>query len=85
MTIAVLVFLSLRENEKNHLLSTIPIHWLLRRKFVLYNVWGVTHGFTSSTSSPLWTLLSLMYLTFGVVRRLNVIIVFVSDRYLYHH
>lgn len=44
------------------------IHLSIAKNLVQHGVWGITKfGFTSSSSSPLWTLLiSLMYLIFGV-------------------
>ena len=34
------------------------IHLAYAKNIFLHNVWGITsHGFTSTTSSPLWTLL----------------------------
>ncbi len=44
------------------------IHMSMAKNFALHNVWGVTpYEFSSSTSSPLWTLiLGILYKLFGV-------------------
>ena len=44
------------------------IHMAMAKNTVLHSVWGVTkYGFTSTTSSPLWTLLlAVGYLIFGI-------------------
>jgi len=44
------------------------IHMAMAKNFSLYGVWGITkYGFTSCSSSPLWTLmLSLFYAVFGI-------------------
>ncbi len=44
------------------------IHMAMAKNFALYNVWGITpYEFSSSTSSPLWTLmLSFLYRIFGI-------------------
>src|SRR5579859_966505 len=64
------VLASLSQND-GHLIYTLDdpyIHMAMAKNFALYNVWGITrYGFTSATSSPLWTfLLSLFYRVFGV-------------------
>lgn len=59
------------------------IHMSIAKNFALHNVWGVTkYGYTSSTSSILWTfLLSLIYKTFGVILSapliLNIVLSFI--------
>lgn len=44
------------------------IHMSIAKNFTQHGVWGITkHGFTSCSSSPLWTLtISAVYLIFGV-------------------
>ena len=61
---------SLRQNQ-GHLIYALDdayIHMAMARNFSHYGVWGVTrYGFTSSSSSILWTLLlSLTYYVCGV-------------------
>ena len=68
--VAILVSLSARQNQ-GHLIYAFDdayIHMSMAKNFALHGVWGVTrHGFTSSSSSPLWTLLlSATYRLFGV-------------------
>lgn len=69
LTVAVLLALSVRRNA-GHLIYAQDdpyIHMAIARNFSQYGVWGITrHGFTSSSSSPLWTLLlSGVYSVFG--------------------
>ena len=49
-------------------LDDIYIHMATAKNFAKYGVWGVhKYGFTSATSSPLWTfLIALTYIIFGV-------------------
>ena len=59
----------LREN--GHLVFALDdpyIQMAMAKNFVLHGVWGITrYGFTSSTSSPLWTfLIAVTYLLFGL-------------------
>jgi len=59
----------LREN--GHLVFALDdpyIQMAMAKNFVLHGVWGITrYGFTSASSSPLWTFfLALTYLLFGV-------------------
>ena len=61
--------LILREN--GHLVYALDdpyIQMAMAKNFVLHGVWGITRfGFTSSSSSPLWTfLIAVSYLIFGV-------------------
>jgi hypothetical protein len=59
----------LREN--GHLVFALDdpyIQMAMAKNFVLHGVWGITrYGFTSASSSPLWTFfIALTYLLFGV-------------------
>jgi hypothetical protein len=61
--------LILREN--GHLVYALDdpyIQMAMAKNFALHGVWGITRfGFTSSSSSPLWTfLIAVSYLVFGV-------------------
>ena len=66
---AISSLLILREN--GHLVFALDdpyIQMAMAKNFVLHGVWGVTRfGFTSASSSPLWTfLIALTYAVFGV-------------------
>jgi len=68
--VATLAMLSAQRNQ-GHLIYAFDdayIHMSMAKNFALHGVWGVTRdGFTSSSSSPLWTLLlSATYRLFGV-------------------
>ena len=70
VVISVLFILSIAKNQ-GHLVYALDdpyIHMAIAKNFVQHGVWGITqYGFTSSTSSLLWTLLiSLSYYIFGV-------------------
>ncbi len=70
VTVITLLILSLNKNQ-GHLVYPLDdayIHMAMAKNAVLHHVWGVTrYEFTSSTSSPLWTLLlAVTYLIFGV-------------------
>jgi len=70
LTIGVLAFLSLRQNQR-HLVYALDdpyIHMAMAKNFARYGIWGITrYGFTSSSSSLFWTLiLSFLYLISGV-------------------
>lgn len=70
VVITVLLFISVIRND-GHLVYALDdtyIHMAIAKNFVEYGVWGINkHNFTSTSSSPLWTLLlSLTYLIFGV-------------------
>lgn len=69
-TLGIVLDLSLKQNQ-GHLVYALDdtyIHMSMAKNFATSGVWGVTkHGYTSSTSSPLWTFsLSLVYLAAGV-------------------
>ncbi len=70
ITISVMLFLSLKSNDGNLVydLDDPYIHMAIAKNFVEYGSWGInSSGFSSSTSSPLWTmLLSGVYAVFGV-------------------
>jgi len=70
ITIAVLLVLSLRQNQ-GHLVYALDdpyIHMAIAKNFAQHGVWGITeYGFTSSSSSLFWTLLlSFIYFCGGV-------------------
>jgi hypothetical protein len=67
----IVLLLASMERNQGHLVYALDdayIHMSMAKNIVLHRVWGVTsHAFTSSSSSPLWTLLlSLVYALFGV-------------------
>ena len=68
--VALLGFLAQRRNDGHliYLFDDAYIHMAMAKNFSLHGVWGVTpDGFTSASSSPLWTLiLSAAYRFFGV-------------------
>ena len=71
--VAALVLLSMRRNQ-GHLIYAFDdayIHMSMSKNFALHGVWGVTrHEFTSTSSSPLWTLLlAATYRVVGVGTR----------------
>lgn len=70
VTVSVLLIISIKQNQGHfvYALDDPYIHMAIAKNFSQHGVWGVTeHGFTSSSSSPLWTLLlSLTYLIGGV-------------------
>ncbi len=60
ISVATLLFFSLRLNNGKfaYILDDTYIHMAIAKNTAVNGVWGMTpHGFTSSTSSPLWTLL----------------------------
>jgi hypothetical protein len=69
-TVATLVWLSLQQNQGQlvYPLDDTYVHLAIAKNLILHGVWGITpDGFTSSTSSPLWTfLLALVWCLFGV-------------------
>lgn len=70
ITVAVLLILSIKQNQ-GHLVYAIDdcyIHMAISKNIAQHGVWGVTkYGFTSSSSSLLWTLLlSFIYFLVGV-------------------
>ncbi len=68
--VAYYVLLSLYENNGRYIypIDDTYIHMAMAKNFSLHHTWGVTpDGFTSSTSSPLYTfILSVCYFMFGV-------------------
>jgi hypothetical protein len=63
-------WMSIRQND-GHLVYALDdpyIHMSIAKNCAEYGVWGVTkHGFSSSSSAPLWTaLLSVSYMIFGI-------------------
>jgi len=78
LTIGVLAFLSLRQNQR-HLVYALDdpyIHMAMAKNFARYGIWGITrYGFTSSSSSLFWTLiLSFLYLISGVNEQIPLIL-----------
>lgn len=70
--LAALVASSVSHND-GHLIYPLDdayIHMAMAKNMALHHVWGVTkHSFTSTSSSPLWTvLLSAAYLAFGTAQ-----------------
>ncbi|KPL18009.1 MAG: hypothetical protein AMJ92_10050 [candidate division Zixibacteria bacterium SM23_81] len=68
-TIAILLTLSVKQNQ-GHLVYGLDdpyIHMAIAKNFAQHGVWGINkEGFTSSSSSPLWTLvISLIYFLLG--------------------
>lgn len=70
LTLAVTLTKSISKNQGQlvYALDDAYIHMAMAKNFARHGVWGITkHGFTSSSSSPLWTLLlSLGYRLFGI-------------------
>lgn len=69
ITVAVLLGVCTERNQGHitYALDDPYIHMAIAKNFSQHGVWGVTkYGFTSTSSSPLWTLLlSFYYLLFG--------------------
>ena len=70
LTIGVCLIISIRQNQ-GHLVYVLDdpyIHMAIAKNFTQHGVWGITkYGFSSSSSSLLWTLLlSFAYFLFGV-------------------
>lgn len=70
ITVASLLMTSIKNNQGHigYALDDAYIHMAIAKNFALNGVWGITeYGFTSSTSSLLYTLLlSIIYSLFGV-------------------
>jgi hypothetical protein len=68
--VTICLILSIKENQGHfvYALDDPYIHMAMAKNFVQHGVWGVTkHGFSSSSSSLLWTLLlSSIYFLFGI-------------------
>jgi hypothetical protein len=70
VVVGVCLIISIRQNQGYlvYALDDAYIHMAIAKNFALHGIWGITrYGFSSSSSSPLWTLLlSFNYLFFGV-------------------
>ena len=70
LTLAVFIVVSVNRNDGHFIypLDDTYIHMAIAKNVALHGVWGITeYGFSSSTSSPLWTaLLVVVYAVFGV-------------------
>jgi hypothetical protein len=71
ITVTVLLIFSIRQNQ-GHLVYALDdpyIHMAIAKNFAQHGIWGITkYGFTSSSSSLLWTLLlSSIYFFVGVI------------------
>lgn len=70
LIITLLLSQSIKQNEGHfvYLLDDSYIHMAIAKNFALHGVWGITrYEFSSTSSSPLWTLLLTgIYLIFGV-------------------
>jgi hypothetical protein len=70
ITVATILVLSIRNNQGHivYALDDAYIHMAIAKNFAQHGVWGITqYGFTSSSSSLLYTLLlSVIYFLFGV-------------------
>ena len=68
--VLVLIILSMEANQGLlvYPLDDTYIHMAIAKNTVLHHVWGITkYGFSSATSSPLWTaILVIVYAVFGV-------------------
>lgn len=90
--VSTILVISAEENEGNlvYALDDPYIHMAMAKNFALHGVWGVTkYGFTSSSSSPLYTLLlSAIYFIFGVSVAvpfiLNIIFAIILLAMVYH-
>ncbi len=68
MTLLVLLSMQQSDGKLIYPLDDTYIHMAIAKNAALHQVWGVTkYAFSSTTSSPLWTLLlTFMYMVFGV-------------------
>src|SRR5437016_5791915 len=70
VSVAALLVISVHQNNGRmvYALDDAYIHMAMAKNFAQHGIWGVTsHGFSSSSSSLLWTsLLALCYFVFGV-------------------